>query len=419
LLAASRALQRLTSLVQAADLRVIRAMETREAAEATAGCTTNAWLRHSNRLTARQSNAAVRTAGEFAAHPLVAAALADGSASLEQCRGIITGIAGLPEELPGATKREVEEVLVGYVDRFDPDELRRLARHAFEVVAPDLADELLHQQLERQLAEARKRRRLTWSRDGYGSVFFRAKLPTVEAEELITQIEAHVARSQRLDEQDSEGADPAHEPPTLDQCRADALMRLVEDCQAEGRAPLHGGDRPRITAVADIEALRRRLGGAESQDSGEPIAPGELRRMACDCDLLPAILDGQGQVLDLGRTMRLVSGDLRQAVHLRDRGCAFPGCDRQPRHCEVHHITPWAYGGATAMPNLVLLCRHHHGLVEPDPRSVPGARWEARMGGDGIPEFIPPVRTFSRGTAAPLRHSRYSLRDPEGLGLSA
>lgn len=413
LLATSRTLQRLTALVGAAELRVVHAMETREAAEATAGCPTNAWLREAHRLTARQANATVRRAAEFAARPWVGAALADGSASLEQCRGIIAGIARLPEELPDTTRLEVEQVLVGYVDRFDPDELQRLAWHAFEVIAPDLADELLQKQLEREQAEARRRRRLTWSRDGHGSVFFKVKLPTLEAEELLTQINAYVANAQRLDEADSEGADPGYQPPTLDQRRADALMRLIEDSQVEGQAPLHGGDRPRITALVDLADLLSRLGAGESQDSGEPIAPGDLRRMACDCDLLPAAFGGPSQLLDVGRTMRLVSGDLRQAVHLRDRGCTFPGCDRPPRACEAHHIVPWAVGGPTALTNLALLCRHHHALVEPDPRSIPGARWESRMGADGIPEFLPPARTVTGGVRHPLRHARYALRDPE------
>lgn len=419
LLAASRTLQRLASLACAAELRVVYAMESREAAEVTLGCPTTAWLRESHRLTARQANATVRRAAELAAHPLVGAALADGSASPEQCRGILAGIAGLPEELPDTLRLEVEQVLVDYAARFDPDELRRLARHALEVVAPDLADELLAKQLEREQAEAQKRRRLTWSRDGHGSVFFKVKLPTLEAEELLTQINAHVAAAQRLDEADSEGADPGYQPPTLDQRRADALMRFVEESQAQGRAPLHGGDRPRITALVDLAGLLSRLGGGESQDSGEQLAPADIRRMACDCDLLPVAFGGPSQLLDVGRTMRLVTGDLRQAVHLRDRGCTFPGCDRPPRVCEAHHIVPWVDGGPTAMDNLALLCRHHHALVEPDPRSIPGARWEARMSEDGVPEFLPPARAVTGGVRTPLRHSRYALRDPEEDGMAA
>ena len=29
----------------------------------------------------------------------------------------------------------------------------------------------------------------------------------------------------------------------------------------------------------------------------------------------------------------------------------------------VHHIVPWKPGGLTDLPNLALVCRHHHGVV--------------------------------------------------------
>lgn len=412
LLAASRTLQGLTSMVQAADLCVVREIDSRGTSEALSGCPTNAWLRGTNRVTARQANGAVRSAAEFAAHPQVFAALASGAASPEQCRGLFSGLSELPDDLPAGVADDVERFLVGCVDRFDPDALRLLAAHALEVVAPEIAEEALRRALERQHALASRRRRLVWERDGHGSVFFRAKLPTVEAEELITQVDAYVARAQRCDEADSEGADPAHQPPTLDQRRADALMSIIRACSAESRAPFHGGDRPRITVLLRARDLLDRLGSGALLDSGEPVPACELRRLACDADILPVVLGGPSQLLDVGRTMRLVSGDLRQAVHLRDRGCAFPGCDRRPRHCEVHHIVPWALGGTTALPNLVLLCCHHHGLVEPDPRSTPGARWEVRMGAGGIPEFLPPQRLGAART--PRTHTRYALRDPDG-----
>ena len=75
-------------------------------------------------------------------------------------------------------------------------------------------------------------------------------------------------------------------------------------------------------------------------------APAEARRLACDADILPAVLGSDSQLLDLGRTTRLFAGDLRQAIVLRDRGCVFPGCHRDPRDCDAHHIRPWTATGA-------------------------------------------------------------------------
>jgi len=46
----------------------------------------------------------------------------------------------------------------------------------------------------------------------------------------------------------------------------------------------------------------------------------------------------------------------------RDRHCRYPGCTNVT-FAIVHHIVPWKPGGGTDLPNLVLLCRHHHGVV--------------------------------------------------------
>ena len=70
---------------------------------------------------------------------------------------------------------------------------------------------------------------------------------------------------------------------------------------------------------------------------------------------------------------------------LRDRGCAFPGCNRPPRWCQVHHVTPWSDGGDTNPDNGVLLCSFRHHLIH----QADG--WQIRIGADGLPEFIPPV----------------------------
>jgi hypothetical protein len=59
----------------------------------------------------------------------------------------------------------------------------------------------------------------------------------------------------------------------------------------------------------------------------------------------------------------VVPAALRRALVVRDRSCAFPGCDRSPSWCDAHHIRHWADGGETALENLVLLCRRHHRIV--------------------------------------------------------
>ncbi len=69
--------------------------------------------------------------------------------------------------------------------------------------------------------------------------------------------------------------------------------------------------------------------------------------LACDAAVIPIILDGAGQPLDVGRATRTIPDGLRRAVAARDLGCAFPGCGRPPSWCEVHHIREWRDGGET------------------------------------------------------------------------
>ncbi|HEX5287268.1 MAG TPA: DUF222 domain-containing protein [Streptosporangiaceae bacterium] len=64
--------------------------------------------------------------------------------------------------------------------------------------------------------------------------------------------------------------------------------------------------------------------------------------------------------LDTGTPAAAVPPHLRRLVALRDRHCAFPGCQQKPAHCHTHHLIPRAKGGATALHNLALLCSFHH-----------------------------------------------------------
>ena len=64
--------------------------------------------------------------------------------------------------------------------------------------------------------------------------------------------------------------------------------------------------------------------------------------------------------LDIAATTDTIPVHLRRAVRKRDKHCRFPGCDLPAAGCEVHHIKPRKDGGQHALPNLALLCRFHH-----------------------------------------------------------
>jgi hypothetical protein len=158
------------------------------------------------------------------------------------------------------------------------------------------------------------------------------------------------------------------------------------------RPEIEGGERVALTVTLNYDTLRAALTDATPPDGTPRLAllgentwvrPETARRLACDADLIPAVLGSASEVLDLGRKARLVTLALRRAVVLRDRHCAHPGCRRRARRCQVHHIEHWIHGGETCLENCVLLCARHHTLVH-------HGGWQIHMI-DGLPWFIPPA----------------------------
>jgi hypothetical protein len=86
---------------------------------------------------------------------------------------------------------------------------------------------------------------------------------------------------------------------------------------------------------------------------GTDLSAATIRRLACDAKIIPAVLGGQGEVLDVGRARRLVTAAIWIALVLRDRHCAFPGCDRPPVMC---HATTSGTGSSAAEPNCRTSC---------------------------------------------------------------
>jgi hypothetical protein len=105
------------------------------------------------------------------------------------------------------------------------------------------------------------------------------------------------------------------------------------------------------------------LGDVPILADGQPITPGQARRIACDAAVIPIVLGGDSEPLDIARATRVVPAGLRRALQARDGGCRFPGCDRPAPWCDAHHLIHWADGGPTSLDNLILTCRHHHTLL--------------------------------------------------------
>ncbi|WP_132430234.1 HNH endonuclease signature motif containing protein [Pseudonocardia endophytica] len=166
--------------------------------------------------------------------------------------------------------------------------------------------------------------------------------------------------------------------------QAEALGELCAfalDHASSAVVPETGGRRPVISVLITLKDLQDRARAAVL-DFGGTITPGSLRMLACDAGIVPVVMNGAGQPLDVGRVRRTIPDGLRRAVTARDRGCAHPGCERPPSWCEIHHVTPWEHGGQTTLGNLVMLCKIHH-------RQIHHTDWLVRIR-DGLPEFVPP-----------------------------
>ena len=90
--------------------------------------------------------------------------------------------------------------------------------------------------------------------------------------------------------------------------------------------------------------------------------------------------------LDTGTPTAAIPPHLRRLVILRDRHCAFPGCQQKPVACQAHHVIPRARGGVTALHNLVLLCSFHHLVV------IHRWGWTLALNADGTTTATSPDR---------------------------
>ncbi|GAB5077943.1 HNH endonuclease signature motif containing protein [Arthrobacter sp. AD-310] len=217
---------------------------------------------------------------------------------------------------------------------------------------------------------------------------------------------------------DGHGNDPDLDRRTRPQRQLDGILSALTAGLTTNQLPTTGGNRPQIIATINYQDLFPHTGAHTRRGPGThaphpepdtthepaprpghpnragsrtgtgtfaftgPIAAATLRKLACDADIIPAILGTNGEILDLGRKTRLFTPAQRLALTARDQGCAFPNCTAPAPWCEAHHITYWSHGGDTSINNGVLLCSHHHHLIHKE-------QWTITVQ-HGIPTFIPP-----------------------------
>ena len=123
---------------------------------------------------------------------------------------------------------------------------------------------------------------------------------------------------------------------------------------------------PEATLLVDLQTLVDGLhehSVCELED-GTSIPVSTMRRLLCDCEVLPAVLNERGEVLDAGRTRRTATRPQRRALRAMHRTCAHPECTVPFGACRIHHVRWWwEHTGPTNIDNLLPLCEQHHHLV--------------------------------------------------------
>ena len=149
-----------------------------------------------------------------------------------------------------------------------------------------------------------------------------------------------------------------------DHRQAQALIALVNGAsESVSDVPA----RAEIVVHVDLETLQHGLhaGGTCRTALGADLPVETARRLACEAEILPVVLDGRSVPIDVGRSKRLATVHQRRALEAMHPTCAIPDCEVIFDHCTVHHIDYWENGGSTDLNNMIPLCsRHHHAAHE-------------------------------------------------------
>ncbi len=328
------------------------------------GCpSTRAWLRAAHRIAPHEAKRLVGTATALRRElPAVAAAMGDGLVHLAQAEVIVTAIAELPSETPVACRPEAETTMIEQAQCFDPVILARIGRRLAEIIDPEGVQARDEKPILDKEQDAHRDRTLTLSPDTKGAGgYLRARLDAEGYATMSAFLSAATAPGLTPDGQErpKAEADGRH----LGQRCHDALIEATRQMLVGGGLPSSGGVKPRIVVTLPAACLTNRTGAGRLPD-GALISPSLARHLACDADLVPVTVDQSGNPLDVGRTRRLFTGPIRTALEVRDRGCAWPGCDRPISWTQAHHIVSWLDGGRTCVENGVLLCLFHHHEIE-------------------------------------------------------
>ncbi|MEC5169832.1 HNH endonuclease signature motif containing protein [Glaciihabitans sp. GrIS 2.15] len=342
-------------------------------------------------------------------YPRLAAALDDGTVGMDAAAAIVTN---LDQASPRAHPDDVayaEEVTVDFACTAPADLVRTLAvqcRDRLDTDGIEPREEELIRQRKLSITElANGMHRMIWDMDPLTAASVRGYV-----DGYVESVFHTGRRNETGDRTNGDGADAIQDllddPPTLAEelrdprtranIASDAVLALfghVSNC-AFAASPL-----PKTTLVVrlTLDDLLSGLGEARLDGIDHPISAGTARRMAAEAGIIPIVMGGPSEVLDLGREQRLFNRKHRLAIGETYSACA--GCGRPASWTELHHIDWFVRdGGLTNLKNAIPLCSSDHHAVHAN-------GWEVSVRG-GVAWFIPPssidvFRTPRRGSVLP------------------
>jgi hypothetical protein len=326
------------------------------------------WLAWRSSISLSAAREKVRTAQALRTLPAISAAFADGRLSYSKVRA-----------LTRVAHERDEDLLLAYALEATASQVEERCRQI-----RNATPESVH-----SARRAWGRRSLSvWRDEASSTLRITVELPVEEGELVARAIDCAVAAGDV-----SAGIEPdAVAEPKGTAWRtqqADALVAVatayLDGAGTRDRAAT--ADHYQVVVHVDETALR---GAPEGARGRADLPIDTVQRLACDGSIITVVNDEHGNPLDVGRKHRTVSTTLKRALHSRDRGCTFPGCQRK-RYLDAHHLRHWAHGGETSVDNLTLLCTHHHRLLHEGGFHVERATDDslrfARADGRTIPRF--------------------------------
>jgi hypothetical protein len=312
---------------------------------------TEAFLRNATGVSRSTAHTRVRAFRQLAVLPTMRSMLTDGTVTFDHVRT-------LAEHADSPNRDAViddEAELAGWALDVSADAYRqRLA-----VWARDLDELRMAGLTEHEKKVARRRVIRSRTKDGLHRTVLELD---DESDHLVFGALRGVVREMRR--RDRQADLPPERQRSTAQYLADAVREVAHRSVAADVITKHRG-RPTILALTDASVLwdRLRINGVCELDDGTQLTGAQLRRMACEADIIPIVLSGDGVPLDVGRTFRLATYAQRLALRAQHPTCAVEGCDVHFDDCEIHHLQPWKRGGKTDLANLVPLCWYHHSWV--------------------------------------------------------